>query len=73
MKLETITAENLAKYKKAQELKVFEYYGCTYEQNKYSYGRFITSGLDERIYTFIADNEDKFFGKENENVKDRKG
>ena len=31
-----------------------------------------TSGLDERIYTFIADNEDKFFGKENENVKDRK-
>lgn len=58
-KLMNITAEDLANYKRAQELKVFEYQGRRYEQNRYSYGRFITSGLDERIYMFIADNEEK--------------
>lgn len=65
-KSRNITAEDLAKYKKAQELKVYEYQGRRYEQNRYSYGRFITSGLDEPTYTFIADNEEKLT-KEKEN------
>lgn len=35
-KLMNITAEDLANYKRAQELKVFEYQGRRYEQNRYS-------------------------------------
>lgn len=58
-----ISKGDLEKYSLSQKIKYYTHLGNKVKQNKYSYGRYINSGLSYVVYLFIADNEERLLKK----------